>query len=251
MSLSNIIKACTGSQYRCFDFRDIAGTGSQTSGSDGRPKESARIPGSLPTLSGEQAVERLQGELQDRLLELDRRAREVEQEAYDKGFASGREEGARQGLAEVRTAAERLDTVFSEVCGLRAGLLRDYRDWLLTSSLRIARQIAQVELRLRPEAFSKIIEDAMDQADDQHALTFHLHPEDLKLLREQTDLNRLCAGGKTIVFREDSTLSRGGCRLESDIQLIDCSIETRLALVEAEMIKGLGALEDGSTATGN
>lgn len=249
MSLSRIIKACTGSQYRCFDFHDIAGTGRQTSGSDVRPGPSGGTPGSPPALSGEQAVERLRQELQDRLLELDRRAQEVEREAHNKGFESGRDEGTRQGLEEVRSAAEQLAAVCAEMGELRKKLLRDYRDWLITSSLEIAKQIIQRELKLQPEALLKIIEDVLDQAEDQHALTFHLHPEDLKRLQQHTDLNRLSAGGKAVEFRADSGLSRGGCRLESEVQRFDCSLEARLALVETEMVKGLGALADESTGS--
>lgn len=246
MSSSKIIKACSGPEYRCFDFLEINGAACKRGPNDGsQHKAKADQQVALPD-NGEQALERLQEELQDRILEADRQAREVEKAAYAKGFEQGRRAGELQAMDASRAMVQRLEGLFEELDGLRTRVFQDYRNWLISSSLEIARYVIQRELQAQPDLLLQTMESALDQATDQHPLTFILNPDDLELLREQVDLSCLEHSNQSITLKGDEGISRGGCLLESAVQLIDGSLEARLQLVEDEIKREKGSDESVS-----
>jgi len=66
------------------------------------------------------------------------------------------------------------------------------------------------------------------------------HPEPLNELREQHTL------ASSLELRSDSTITRGGCVVESSIGDLDARVETRLTLLASALDLSLQPEDDGA-----
>lgn len=177
--------------------------------------------------------------VQNRLLELERRAQEIEEEAYAKGYAQGEKDGFEVGRKSMLIVKDRIERLLAGLEGLPQKVFNDYREWLLSSSFAIARKIVGKELSTRPEALVPLIDTLLDEAEAHQTLTLSLNPNDLKFLEKHMDLKQRSREARhPFSLRTDSSLERGGCRIESDIQLIDATLETRFSLLEQTLRNG-------------
>jgi flagellar assembly protein FliH len=166
-----------------------------------------------------------------RLLELERRGQEIEKEAYGKGFAQGERDGLEYGQKSVQIVKAQLEGIAKNLEELPGKIQMDYRNWLVQTSIRLARQIVQQELRMSPEVVADTVGDLLAEAEESSTMTVYLNPQDIEFIEKRADLD-LKANGKHFTVKSDRNLERGGCRLESDIQLLDASIETRFNNLE-------------------
>jgi flagellar assembly protein FliH len=161
-----------------------------------------------------------------RLLELERQGQEIEKEAYAKGFAQGEKDGLEYGQKSVQVVKVQLEGIARNLESLPGKICLDYRNWLVQTSLRLARKIVQRELRITPEIVADTVSDLLAEAEDSSSITVYLNPQDLEFMERRADLD-LNANAKHLLIKTDRTLERGGCKLESEVQLLDASIETQ------------------------
>lgn len=193
----------------------------------------------------------LESLIQQRLLEAERRAQELEQEGYEKGYAQGLKDGTEYGRRTMQVARERFEALLEQLMSLPGAVFEDYRDWFISSCLAVSRHIALGELQTHPSMLVQLVEGILREAEEAQGITLWLHPKDLDLLTQHAALEELVAKAeKHFSIRPDPELSRGGCRLESHLQLIDASMENRLALIEKAVRTMNEAAEDEGESDG-
>ncbi|MET0348328.1 MAG: FliH/SctL family protein [Rhizobacter sp.] len=96
---------------------------------------------------------------------------------------------------------------------------------LAVSATHLARQMVRSEIEQRPEVVTAVAQEAVDTLllSARH-ITLRVNPDDVALV-SQGAADVLAARGARIV--SDGSVLRGGCLVESDIGVIDASIETR------------------------
>lgn len=172
----------------------------------------------------------------DILLNAERKAQEVEEQAYRIGYEQGEKDGFAVGQRSMAIVKEHLEALLQELQGSTATVLHQYRDWLIEMSLRIARHIVRRELASDTDQLAQLIDALLRDADEEHTLTVQVHPDDLDLLEKHLDLKSLGErSGRTFFLKADGQLERGGCRVESDLQFLDASIEQRFRFIEQAM----------------
>lgn len=143
------------------------------------------------------------------------------------GQEAGHEQGFRQGYEEGRTLAEQQAARLAELAGnLDQALTRldaEVAEELMALAIEIARQMVQHTLLERPDSVVETVRAALGQLPHNHA-QIRVHPEDAALVREHLG-DQIAHAGQRLV--EDSTLSRGGCRIDSAGAQIDATMETR------------------------
>lgn len=160
---------------------------------------------------------------------------QTRQQAHAEGFARGRDAGAQ----EVRDALEATVRKTAEETAVRmAQLLRNMRDHLKKSEEQIsrhilelacdlARQVVRRELQIDPNHLKPVIAEALAQlAEEGLPATVRMHPGDLTLMRgalQETLASPLPE------FVADTSVSPGGCLIESAAMTIDATIEKRWA----------------------
>jgi len=169
-----------------------------------------------------------------KLLEIERSTQEIERNAYSLGFAQGEKDGLDYGQKSVQVVRSQLERIAQNMEALPQKVLQDYRDWLIRASIRIARQIVKREIQTSPEIVADVVRQLIQEARDHCTLTVFLNPNDLEIVEKRAGL----APGtneKHFTLKADRDLERGGCRIESDIQLLDGSIASLFENLENKL----------------
>lgn len=234
MPLSKIIKACQDPGLERFEFFEIGEVFSDT---DPLPQSDRVSPHPMlqkdPAAPAASSLEDMDHIIRNRLLEAERQAQETEKLAYENGYAQGQKDGFEYGRKSALIVQEQLENVLLQLGALPSKAFRDYRDWFIQSSLSMARCIVQGELKINPDGLFRVVTSLLHDAEEHHTLTLYLNPRDLDLLRKKTPLESwIQQFSPAFSLKTDAGLTPGGCRLESDLQLLDATLETRFAFLE-------------------
>ncbi len=194
----------------------------------------------------------------------------IERQAYEEGFARGLREGTDQGLEEGRQRGhaegveaghqEGHEAGFAE--GLAAGkkeldarlhrldqilgaFTEPFRELdavveeeLSELAITIARQLVRRELHADPGQVVAVAREAMNALPSAvRQVTIHLHPDDAKLVRDAFG-EASSSEERHWSIREEPGLTRGGCRLSSEISSVDATVERRLTAIVANLLGG-------------
>jgi len=169
-----------------------------------------------------------------KLLEIERRTQEIERDAYSKGFAQGQKDGFDYGQKSVQVVKSQLERIAQNMETLPEKILQDYRDWLIHASIRIARGIVDREIQTSPEIVADSAKSLLEEALEHSTLTVYLNPHDLEIVEKRADLT-LGPNGKRFAIKADKNLERGGCRVESAVQLLDASVASLFENLEKKL----------------
>jgi len=151
--------------------------------------------------------------------------RAARQSGYQEGYRDGLValEGFKQSFASqttaqvgalVRSVGEQLDALQQEMA--RA---------LATTAAALARQVLRSELAMRPEAVAAVAEQAIAALlPSARHVVLRVHPDDHALIAAHS-ADAIAARGARLV--SDPQIARGGCRIESDIGLVDATTDER------------------------
>lgn len=150
------------------------------------------------------------------------------------GLAAGRAAGAHE-IAELRALVGRLREVMD-------GFEQSLADDMLGLAVEVSRQVLRHTIRVHPEVVLPVIREAIASL-PQGSLhpRLLLHPEDAALVRSVLDANQITPAPWRIV--EDSTLERGGCRVETATSELDASVASRWKTVIATLGREEGWVE--------
>ena len=147
------------------------------------------------------------------------------QQAYQDGYRDGlaaldgfKQSHARQMSAQVGAL---LQSIGIQLDGMQHEMART----LALSAANLARQIVRTELLMRPELAAMVATEAIDTLllSARH-ITLRVHPDDHAVVSQGAAEVLAARGGRVIV---DSSVSRGGCLVESDIGSVDATVESR------------------------
>jgi flagellar assembly protein FliH len=174
--------------------------------------------------------------IQSRLLEAERKAQQLEKETYEKAYAQGQKDGFEYGRKHISIIKEHLERLLDGLEKLPDRLLGDYREWIINTCLTIARQIVRRELQTDPRQLIELIDTLLRETSEKYTVSVQVNPADLDLMKKHTDLSHLSEqNGRKLEFSSDPDIERGGCRLESEIELVDATIEKQFALIEQDL----------------
>ena len=151
--------------------------------------------------------------------------RAARQAGYQDGYRDGLValEGFKQSFASQTTT--QVGTIVRALGEQLGELQQEMARTIARSAVLLARQVIRSELEARPELVARIAEEAIDAlVRGARHVTVRLHPDDHALVE---------AGAAEAIGRSDARLiadpgvGRGGCVVESDVGLIDATIEER------------------------
>ena len=155
----------------------------------------------------------------------------VQESARQEGFKRGREEGLQAGAEEAKRRAQEWAALLDGAARPLDELDRQVVDELMALALAVSRQIVRRELQIAPDEIVRVIREALAVLPSQTAnVRVELHPQDAVLVRELMPEGE---GERAWRMVEDPTVSRGGCRVLSDVSRVDATVERRLNQVIA------------------
>ncbi len=163
---------------------------------------------------------------------------EIERTAREEGFRQGREEGLQAGLeagqAEVERRLALLDEVLETLKQPLQRLDETVEHDLVELALVVARQLIRRELKTQPDEIVAVIRGALAALPTgARDIRVHLNPEDAELVRALLPEG---SRARAVEYIEDPSITRGGCRVESEFSRVDATLETRLNEVIAQVL---------------
>lgn len=159
----------------------------------------------------------------------------IRQQAYDEGYAEGRDAGYVAGIQQAHHEAAQINALLQSLQVALNQVDEQLAQSLLDLSLEMARKMAGDALRAKPEVVLGVVGEAIGSLPhfNQNAHLV-LHPDDAELVRKQMGEQLSHAGWKIFT---DSQIRRGGCRVETAHSQVDATVEARWKRVVESMGK--------------
>jgi flagellar assembly protein FliH len=162
----------------------------------------------------------------------------LEREAWDSGYAAGREAGVSASRNEqcalsdeLNARVRRLNDVLDVFARPLQELDAEIYEQLAAVVAAIARQLIRRELKTNPEQIVAVVRETVALLPmSAREIRVFLRPEDAVLVRERLPAP---AGEELWSIVEDPTMTRGGCRVSSTNSTIDARIEQRIGAAVA------------------
>ncbi len=201
-------------------------------------------PDPLQVLREEQ--DRLRSETEKMVAEAEAGVAEIEEQAREKGFARGREEGLAAGKAEFAGRIGRVDDLLAAIHNKRQILHKQYERDLLPLVKAVSNRLLNQEILTNPQVVRAGLHEAMEYVVENSRVKVLLNPDDYATLNTE-GLDASLAGHKQLTLVADEGIAAGGCFLETDFGEIDATLEVRLEkLYEVVDQAFIAALEEGA-----
>lgn len=190
----------------------------------------------------------------------------MQQQAYDEAYAKGRQEGYQEGFEQgqkegeakgydaglakgyaeneqlLRKQAEELAAILATLSEPLKMLDDEVERELVDLAIAIARQLIRREIKMEPGQVVAAVREAINIIPlASQKVTLSLHPEDAELVRSVFLLDDVTPAW---VIREDPLITRGGCKVDTDVSHVDATVENRLAAVIAQVLGDERGRED-------
>jgi flagellar assembly protein FliH len=158
----------------------------------------------------------------------------LEREAFAKGFAQGERAGAEAAAVQGEAMLRRLTQTLEEVTHLRAQMIRDTEHQMVRLALAVARRIIHKEVSIDRDLLMAIARVAMDRIGDGAQVTIRLNADDYAAMTAARNAPWL-EGHVTVVA--DARVPRGGCRIESDLGMVDAGVDAQLQEITQALLQ--------------
>jgi flagellar assembly protein FliH len=149
----------------------------------------------------------------------------VERDAFAKGFAQGEKAGAEAAGKRGEVMLRRLTETLDELTTLRAQMIHQTEHQMVQLALAVARRVVQREISLDRDLLVAMARVALDRLGESAQVTVRLSPEDFEVIitARNTDW-----AGTNVTVVADPRISRGGCRIESDLGAMDAGADAQI-----------------------
>jgi flagellar assembly protein FliH len=176
----------------------------------------------------------------------------MQNQAYDEAFALGKNEGYQQGFEQglkdggqkayeenvdlLNNKAAEFTTLMEALTEPFKALDEEVEKELVKLAFGIANQIIRREIKLDPGQVIAAVREAINILPlSSQKIMLYLHPEDAGLVRSVLALDEMTTPWG---ITEDPLITRGGCRVDTDVSHVNATVENRLAAVIATTLGG-------------
>lgn len=169
----------------------------------------------------------------------------IQKQAYSEGFALGKQEGYQAGFVEgskkgydenvhlIEARTNQLIAILESFATPFKHLDDSIEKALADLSVKIARQILHREIELDSGQIIAAVKAAINALPiASQNVKLYLNPEDADLVRFNLGLGETQSAWEIV---EDASITRGGCKVDTEISHVDATIENRLNAVLESM----------------
>ena len=178
-------------------------------------------------------VDRLLKKVEDEAEELlngaKARVTDIEIEARDKGYNEGFEKGRAEGFKEVASLIASMGETMKSLTNARESFYDKSEREMIDLVVFTVGEVIEKEAMTDPTIISNVIKETLKQVTSAQVVTVKLNPVDLNLAKElRSELITEYENIKGVEFKEDPSIMPGGCYVETNIGMLDATIETKL-----------------------
>lgn len=166
----------------------------------------------------------------ERMQEAERKVQEIEQAAFERGFAAGEAEGRAFGESQYRSYIQRLEAELKELAEVTAQVKEAGDLEVLALCLAVGEHLAAQQIERGRDSIRALVDRVLESLPfpvprtreaGEKPLVVHLNPMDLEQLGDHY------VGHLGLRLVEDPSLSRGSLSLEAEDGVLDATLERR------------------------
>jgi len=164
-------------------------------------------------------------------------AERMRREAFETGFAEGREGGLAKGAEEIESALSVLGNVARSLKEHQQELISQIEEDVVRLAVVVAGKIVRKEVTVDREIVKRCVARAIEKILERERLIIYVNPADLPVVMQyKQELLGTFDGIKEIeVVGSENGISPGGCTVETDLLKANGKIESQLE----EILQGL------------
>ena len=150
----------------------------------------------------------------------------------DNAFTSGVIAGRQQAEEDFENSSQTLLCICNELDRLRETILQNSVGEMKELVLAISEKIIRHSVKEQEETIVATIKDSIHLAVKSDEFQIWINPEDLKTVesRKKEIINSM-SGLDNIILRSDTSVERGGCKLESTCCTVDASMASQIKVI--------------------
>ncbi|MCL4536493.1 MAG: FliH/SctL family protein [Nitrospirae bacterium] len=161
------------------------------------------------------------------------RIKASESEGYEKGYAAGYDKGIKDGEKETALKIKRLEGIIRELEGFKRRRINELMPLIIDLSLEIAKKVVHKEIELDRNIVMYVAQDAVKKIEEgEENVVIKVNPLDYEVIIANINLLKEQSGLKDISVEPQSTISPGGCYIETRTGEIDARIEEQIKEVQ-------------------
>jgi flagellar assembly protein FliH len=165
----------------------------------------------------------------DILKELHENSALIEKEAYEKGFSQGEKDGLELGEKKALKVIETIENLFIELSRLKDEIARQHEREIIGLVFAIAKKIVHNRIESDQGIIREFVLKAVGLAAEKSEVTIRVNPEDFDFIEKlRPEFFTKFSELRSITVTSDSSITRGGCLLETPYGDADARIETQL-----------------------
>ena len=149
----------------------------------------------------------------------------VERDAFAKGYKQGERAGGEAAGKRGEAMLRRLAETLTELNTLRATMIRQTELQIVELALAVARRVVHREISLDKDLLVAIARVALDRLGESASVTVRLHPEEFDAVGGARVSEE---AGNGVTFVSDPRVPRGGCRVESDMGMVEAGVDAQI-----------------------
>jgi flagellar assembly protein FliH len=212
--------------------------------STGEPSEKQREPDEeqleqLSPPSVEEALAATQQQAESILAFARQEAEQLRQAAYAQGLASGQADGREQAKQEFLPALVVFAQIGQSLIILEEQLIERFTPHLVRFALEVAEKVVGKAVDEDPLIVASVLERARMELPQARSIRIWLHPLDHQVLTEcRPDLVWVGEkGGRTVEVVPSEEIERGGCRIETEMGIVDATVPVQLQEIRRQMLE--------------
>jgi flagellar assembly protein FliH len=180
-----------------------------------------------------QLMENAKKEAEELESEVKQRVEKIENQAYEKGYRDGHDQGFTQGKDEVGRLIDRLHVILTKAIEKRNEIIEESETQIINLVLLIAKKVIKVISENQKNVVINNVIQALRKLKSRGDVVIRVNLSDLDLTTEHIkDFMGMVENVKSITVLEDSSVDKGGCIIETDFGQIDARISSQLHEIE-------------------
>lgn len=155
----------------------------------------------------------------------------------EKGFSKGEAEGFKEAQLDWKNLIQETETIIKELQTSRISLLKSSEEEMLKLVIAFSKAIIKVEPMIQPEIILKNLDVAINQVSDADKIIMKINLKDKAMCQQhKEDLLAKLGSISELQVIEDSSLSPGGVKIETDTGTVDATIENQARELERALM---------------
>ncbi len=158
------------------------------------------------------------------------------QQGYDQGYEEGSKKGYEENVESLNIKAAEFMRLMEALNEPFKNLDEEVENELVKLSTVLVAQIIRREIKMDTGQVIAAVREAIKVLPlSSQKISLFLHPEDAELVRSVLALDE---ASSTWTIVEDPLITRGGCKIDTEVSHVDATIENRLAAAIANVFGG-------------